>query len=84
MHLQIRNARQHNHILIYHLLRFPSDPKASACLGQIEFELLRKSSGELLVDDCRSATNDLLAALRQLMIKLGQNICFARRTPPTP
>jgi LmbE family N-acetylglucosaminyl deacetylase len=61
-----------------------AEQEASARLGQIEFELLRKPGGEPFVEACRSATNELLAALWKAIREFEPDYLFCPPLPADP
>lgn len=58
-----------------------AEQEASARLGQMEFELLRKPGGEPFVEACRAITNELLAALWKAIREFEPDYLFC---PPLP
>ncbi len=58
-----------------------AEQEASARLGQIEFELLRKPDGEPFVEACRTVSDELLAALWKAIREFEPDYLFC---PPLP
>lgn len=61
-----------------------AEQEASAAIGQFEFELLRKPSGQPFEEACRTLTNDLLAALWRSIREFKPDYLFCPPLPSDP
>jgi LmbE family N-acetylglucosaminyl deacetylase len=61
-----------------------AEQEASAAIGQYEFELLRKPSGQPFEEACRTLTNDLLAALWRSIREFQPDYLFCPPLPSDP
>jgi len=61
-----------------------AEQQASAAIGQYEFELLRKPSGEPFEEACRTLTTDLLASLWKAIREFEPDYLFCPPLPSDP
>lgn len=61
-----------------------AEQQASAAIGQYEFELLRKPSGEPFEEACRTLTTDLLASLWKSIREFEPDYLFCPPLPADP